>query len=365
MRIGIIALLWMSEANWREHNDRGLAHYRSGNYTEARADFERAIGEAAEPGFAAQSWNNLGAVHYQRGEFPEAERSYRKALALWAEVDRPASLYATCRINLSVLLRQTGRLDEAGGEAQAAVSWLNSIGMRGISLASAHHSLGEINRMREDLDRATHHLTLAQRELEAAPDRGIEATILQSLGTVWQDRRRFDLAEPLQRKALERFESLYGTGHALTAGAAASLGQTLLSANRLDEAEPYLHRALDAFERHYGPRHPRTALALNNVAQLARARSNFRVAEPLYRRAIDILRETQGPKHPDTGRVLANLGAMFVQQGKTRGAEVLFREALAISRGFQAAAVSEHLASLLEAQRRYTEARRVRQSVAN
>ncbi|HSM19569.1 MAG TPA: tetratricopeptide repeat protein, partial [Hyphomicrobiales bacterium] len=46
------------------HNNRGLAHARSGNLDEALADYDRAI--EIDPDYA-EAYNNRGLAHYRKG----------------------------------------------------------------------------------------------------------------------------------------------------------------------------------------------------------------------------------------------------------------------------------------------------------
>ena len=112
MKIGVWALLWAAETDWLEANDRGLEAYRGGKLAIAEAAFKAASNIAKEQEWRAQSLNNLGAVYYQRGEYDAAERSYREAVEAWGTPRHAGTLYGSCLVNLAVLLRQTGRLDE-------------------------------------------------------------------------------------------------------------------------------------------------------------------------------------------------------------------------------------------------------------
>src|SRR5690606_29793893 len=85
---------------------RGLAHALSavGRYDEAEAALRTALAPAPD---SVQLANALGEVLYARGKVEEAERLFRAA------ADGRASDSLTARLNLGVLLHETGRRAEA------------------------------------------------------------------------------------------------------------------------------------------------------------------------------------------------------------------------------------------------------------
>ena len=80
-----------------------FACHRAGRYREAEALL---VGSLARQPRHPDSWNLMGATLAGLRRYPEAENAYRRALAL-----QPNHLGALN--NLAVLLRQTGRAEEA------------------------------------------------------------------------------------------------------------------------------------------------------------------------------------------------------------------------------------------------------------
>jgi tetratricopeptide (TPR) repeat protein len=366
------ALFLTTATDWKEWNDRGLAAQRQGNYAEARALFEQAAQRAGDDSLLqARSWNNLGAVLYLLGRHAEAESAYRRALREWEHTEPAGGIeYATCRVNLSVLLRQRGQLEAAESEAEAAIRLLAASGANGSAVASGYHGLAETHRLQGRWDAAAADLRRAETALRGERNPVLSGHLMQTEGTLWQDRGHPEFAEPFHRAARRLFEKALGPAHPHTAAAAVALGQTLLSLERWQEGEDVLRGALESCEAAHGPAHVRTAAAVNNLAQLLRATGRYAEAEPLYRRSIEVFQSSLGPGHPDVAKVIVNLADLFVRQGKYRGAESLYRDALRISEAGlgakhrQVGVVLQRLADLLRSQHRTVELRRVQARLA-
>jgi tetratricopeptide (TPR) repeat protein len=82
------------------------------------------------------------------------------------------------------------------------------------------------------------------------------------------------------------------------------------SQGKYDLAEPLLKRALAIREQSLGPDHPKTATSLNNLAVLSKTQGKYDLAEPLYKRALEIYERALGADHPDTIQIRENLAAM-------------------------------------------------------
>jgi len=76
---------------------------------------------------------------------------------------------------------------------------------------------------------------------------------------------------------------------------------------KYDLAEPLYKRALAICEKALGPDHPDTAISLNNLGLLYANQGKYSLAEPLYERAIAIFENSLGVDHPTTIRLRDNL----------------------------------------------------------
>ncbi|WP_461830219.1 SPOR domain-containing protein [Aquifex sp.] len=91
------------EKSWQFYYDLGMSSYQARNYSEAIANFHRAIKiNPNEP----KIWNALGIAYMEVKEFQKAENSFKKALQLNPN-------YSEARMNLGILYMKQGRYDLA------------------------------------------------------------------------------------------------------------------------------------------------------------------------------------------------------------------------------------------------------------
>jgi tetratricopeptide (TPR) repeat protein len=163
------------------YNDRGMVHFRSGNFEAARQDYLRAI--ALSPPYY-EVWTNLGQCLRRAKDHPGAVRAYSRALDLepgqplalmgradsYQELgklelacsDYTAALSAApaswdCLANRAVVLYGLGRLEESCADLERAVSLAPKVAELRRNRATALAELGQAQRAREDL---VHYLEL-------------------------------------------------------------------------------------------------------------------------------------------------------------------------------------------------------------
>ena len=225
---------------------------------------------------------------------------------------------------------------------------------------------------REMLDKGA---TRIQTELAGQPV--IQATLLDTVGTVYMGLGLYDQAKPLlnaavtQRRDLREqnpaqlSESLNHLGDVLTLQAAYDeaarnyeealalqlaqpenpqvrallakgqfgLGVVLYQQGRFPEAEKSLHEALATQKQLFGETHGDIARTLQNLAKVAEAAGDLDAAIPIMQSAVDMQRKVRGKlPHPDLAEELNDLGYMRQQHGDYAIAEAHFTESLAMKR---------------------------------
>jgi len=225
---------------------------------------------------------------------------------------------------------------------------------------------------REMLDKGA---TRIQTELAGQPV--IQATLLDTVGTVYMGLGLYDQAKPLlnaavaQRRDLREqnpaqlSESLNHLGDVLTLQAAYDeaarnyqealalqraqpdnpqvrallakgqfgLGVVLYQQGRFPEAERSLRDALVTQEQLFGETHGDIARTLQNLAKVVEAAGDLDAAIPIMQSAVDMQRKMRGKlPHPDLAEELNDLGYMRQQNGDYAAAEALFTESLAMKR---------------------------------
>jgi tetratricopeptide (TPR) repeat protein len=95
-------------------------------------------------------------------------------------------------------------------------------------------------------------------------------------------------------------------------------------------AEALLRKALAVGEAALGPEHPDLATILRNLAYACRKQARYDDADDLYRRATEILERSRGPMSGDLALALEGHAASHEESGHYDAAEALYRRALSI-----------------------------------
>jgi tetratricopeptide (TPR) repeat protein len=214
-------------------------------------------------------------------------------------------------------------------------------------------------------------------------------------------RARYSEFEPLQRRALEMWESCLGPDHPAVGMACVNLGSFYCAMGRLpqaeefllrakaiadrspgpdqalaennlallyftegrySDAEPLFRRALESMEAALGAWDEHLALPLNNLGEICRVAGRYGEARPLYQRALEIWGRTRGESSPDAATVVNNLGLLERNQGHDAEAERLLKDALSRvdaavgDRHPLSAKILNNLGDLYRAQQRFEEA---------
>jgi tetratricopeptide (TPR) repeat protein len=111
------------------------------------------------------------------------------------------------------------------------------------------------------------------------------------------------------------------------------LGTLLAKQGRYKDAEENLREALERQKALYGATHPAVARTLKDLARAVDDGGNLAAAIPLMERAVAMQRELRGTEpHPDLAEVLNDMGLLLYEKGDSSGAEKFYRESLAMNR---------------------------------
>ena len=196
---------------------------------------------------------------------------------------------------------------------------------------------------REILDKGVARI---ETELEDQP--AIQATLMDTMGTVYTGLGLYPEAIPLMRQALERRKSLPGGDTALAIAETQShLGEALTLISDYDEAARILQEAFEMQRRALGPWHPEVAKTLTRLADVMAATGEYGKAEPLIQQALRIRRKAYGELHPAVAESIADLGVNAGDREDYKQAEVYLRQALQMQRKLQSDAAHPLLAEAL------------------
>ena len=163
------------------------------------------------------------------------------------------------------------------------------------------------------------------------PDTPESAVVLDNLGNLYLEQRRYAQAEPLKRHALETFQNTTGADSADTMTSMQNLAAVLDGEDRLPEAEALYRKALAIAEKVYKPDDPATGRLLDNMAGVIRQQNRLAEAGPYYDRAIAIFEHALGPDHPDTALAIQNHAILLSDLGEDRKSEAEYLRAIAIN----------------------------------
>jgi tetratricopeptide (TPR) repeat protein len=160
-------------------------------------------------------------------------------------------------------------------------------------------------------------------ELQGQPE--VRATLMDTMGTVYQSLGLFDRAEALLREALALRRRTLGDAHPAVAASLFHLAESLRARAQYPEAEICYRRSLVLRERLLGPRHPDVAESLNGMGLLYYNRGQYPGAESCFQRALTVW---QGARDPRVATALSHLALLYRDQGRQDLALSLFERAI-------------------------------------
>jgi len=169
-----------------------------------------------------------------------------------------------------------------------------------------------------------------QKELRDQPE--VQASLMDTMGRVYQGLGLFDVGRPLLDDALRVRRTLWGEDHAQVAESLDHVARLAWVHNRRLDVEPMFRQALAMKQKWLGPQHPSVALTMNNLASVLLGKNDFEGADTMAREALAIRRATLGNEHADVAESLHDLAVTSSLRGRLDEAESNLRGALALDR---------------------------------
>ena len=209
--------------------------------------------------------------------------------------------------------------------ANATASMQILVGM--LEAVSPGEALGREPTVREALDAAAATIgDLAQGNTV------VEATVRNTLGTVYQSLGEYDTAEAMLRESIVLFEEADGATARTTLSVCRNLGAVLIDVGRLDEAETLVRETLRKATDALGPEQPESIGTLGDLARIFEERGEVEESERTLREALDAARLHLPAEDQLTLAILHNLSTNLKTQGRFDEAEPMARESLATRR---------------------------------
>ena len=175
-------------------------------------------------------------------------------------------------------------------------------------------------------------------------------TILNNLGSVYQDLGDLRAAQRYYRRSIETIEAYRGPASIDLARPLNTLGSLYIEPGKYARSMEVRLRSLAIREKVYGSDDPEVAAVLSNLAVAHIAGGRFAEAESALQRALAIIEKAFGPKTKQAGLVWNDLGVMRFKQKDYPAAADYLRRAIEVLEGVDAIQPLANLASVQLAQ---------------
>ncbi|QDU25103.1 CHAT domain protein [Anatilimnocola aggregata] len=234
----------------------------------------------------------------------------------------------------SYCLSQLARYDEAVPFAQAAVDWKRKYNAdQPLVAAESEKQMALLFRDMRDLERAEKHFRQAAAVFERAYQREQQPIagfphLLAGWASIYEHRGRYDLAEPLYRRALSMQLAISGWQHNHSAECANNLATVYMALGRHAEARQYAEASLVVWEKLAGKTHIVTMQGVQRMAMIDIVQGREEEAIPLMRRVASVYEEKFGAAHPFAAQALVDLGQTLMLARKYDEADLSIQKGL-------------------------------------
>jgi tetratricopeptide (TPR) repeat protein len=257
----------------------------------------------------------------------DAQRRHRRMVALVAA--SIAGMAITSGLATAAwLARNEAERQQVRAEQEAETARQTTQFMVGLfRVSDPSEALGNTITAREILDKGA-----ARIETELADQPVIQATLMDTMGTVYTSLGLYDAAVPLVRQAFEKRQALYGRNHAEVAASLNHLGEVLGLKADFGEAEQVLRDALAVRRQVLGNSDPEVARTLIALSEVLSKKGEYEASEPLIREALAIRQAAYGKVHPQVAESIEYLGLSYFERDDFEAALTHLRDAVAMRR---------------------------------
>jgi tetratricopeptide (TPR) repeat protein len=159
-------------------------------------------------------------------------------------------------------------------------------------------------------------------------DSGMSLKAIHNLGHLYGSQDQLNKSEEMYRRALDRYENVFGHEHPSTLSAVCNLGAIYADQGKLDKAVEMCRRALNGCGQACGPEHTSIPDTVINLGVLCWKLGWLDEAEKMYQRALQGFERVQGLEHISTLDTANNLGLLYADMGRLDEAEKMYQQAL-------------------------------------
>jgi len=263
----------------------------------------------------------------------EIQRRNRR-LALLATASVAGMAVTSLLAAAAWVARNDAQRERARAEAEAETARQTTKFMVDLfKVSDPSEALGNSITAREILDKGA-----ARINVELTDQPAIQATLMDTMGTVYTSLGLYHEAIPLMRYALNKRIKVLGPEDPEVAQSLVHLGEVLTLDADYDEAEKKLRESLEIRRKTLGPRSPEVATTLTALADVLSRKGEYDQAEPLIREALSIRRSLHAGADEDIAESIEDLGLNYAERGDYEQAVPQLREALAMRRELHGAA---------------------------
>ncbi|MDX1405843.1 MAG: toll/interleukin-1 receptor domain-containing protein [Woeseiaceae bacterium] len=245
----------------------------------------------------------------------EQQRRQRR-MALITAAATVGMVITTGLAALALIARNEAEYQRNQAEIEAETARQTTQFMVGLfEVSDPSESLGNSITAREILDKGAERI---ETELEDQPE--IQATLMDTMGTVYTSLGLYDPAVSLVSQALERRAALFGRKHPEVLASLNHLGEVQTLQADYEQAAKNLGEALAARREIFGDENAEVANTLSDLAEVLTLQGDFVEAEKLIRESLNIRRALYGTAHDEIAESLEALGLNMYDQGNLEGA---------------------------------------------
>ena len=188
-------------------------------------------------------------------------------------------------------------------------------------------SLGNTITAREILDKGA-----ARIETELVDQPEIQATLMDTMGTVYTSLGLYPQALNLVDQSLQKRRELFGALHPKVAGSLAHLAEVQTLSADYASAEANYRKSIEVRRTLFGNTSEPVAEAITGLGDVVLSAGNYGEARELYHEALAIRRELFEEPHAAIAESIEDIGLMEFDQGRYEEAVTNLRAALAMQR---------------------------------
>ena len=172
----------------------------------------------------------------------------------------------------------------------------------------------------------------ARIETELTTQPAIQATLMETMGSVYTSLGLYEQAASLLHSALDKRRALYGEEHLEVARSMHRLGDVLKLQSEYEAALQMYQGSLAVRRTQLGNDNIDTANTIYELADLHSRMGDFAAADPLFREALELRRKLIGEKSSEVAKSLEGLGLNLFDQGDYDAAVAMLRETVELQR---------------------------------